>query len=352
MPHDTELLAAGWGAWPGEDPRQGASVAFSELAAGYPPVPYPSTLAVGGTRWACDLLGFAVTLCEGLPVDLTSYGWRLAKGTGRDESRARSRRARAIEAAEEYGAGFDGRMMLTVPGPWTLVRNLSTPDGNRVLGDSGARRDVIQSYAFGLAEYMSALERALGQAPRIMVVERALDPILTGTVPTVSGYRSLPALPDQFVTVALGSFLKRAGDDPLLALPALGSVTIAGKRIPHLQLAREAGASGVVVPLPGADPRRWETLAEAADTGAEVWLSLPGSAGEQPDQVKRWVDTIREPWLGTGMSSVSLAKLGIVAGYVFPTDIPPLLPQEATDTNARGGYALAARLSEALKEIE
>lgn len=347
-----ELLATGWGAWPGEDPRQGASAALTELADGYPPVPFPSTPAVGGTRWACDLLGFALTLCDGLPVDRTSYGWRLARGSGRDEAREHSRRARAIEAAEEYGDGYAGRMMLTVPGPWTLVRSLSTPDGNRVLGDSGARRDVIQSYAFGLADHLTALERALGSAPRVMVLEHALDPILTGTVPTVSGYRSLPAIPDQFVTAALASFLKRAGVDPLLALPRLGRVVVAGKAIPHLQIARDAGVNAVAVPLPVADPRAWEQAAEAVDSGTEVWLGMPENAGAEPDRVSRWVDTIREPWHRTGMGGATLAKLGIVAGYGFPTDIPPLLPEDATDVSARGGYALAARLSSALKESE
>lgn len=340
------------GVWPGEEPRQAASAGFSALAEAFVPVPLVSTPAHGGTRWAADLMGFAVQFLEGLPVDRSSFGWRLSRGTGADLRIERSRFGRTLDALGEYGEGFTGRLLLTLPGPWELVHALSLPDGNRVLGDHGARRDVVQSYAAGVAELRVRMARLFDRPPRVRLLERHLDAILTGAVPTVSGYATLPAVPDAHVTAALQSFLARSGPDTLLALPALGAVELSGKRVTHRSLLEATGASAVEMPLRRLDARGWEQSAELVESGAEVWLGLPPDAGARPGNVRRWIEAIEEPWARIGMGRAGLRDFGITTGWEAPDALPPLLPESADPRTAAGQGELAARVVRALKESE
>ncbi|MYM19896.1 hypothetical protein GSY69_07935 [Brevibacterium sp. 5221] len=347
------LRAAGLGPWPGTDAREAAAASFAELGEGLPPLPLLAAPAVGETRWAVDAVGCAAALLDGLPVDRDSYGWRLAAGAGRDLRRERSRTARALEAAEEYGAGFEGRALLSLPGPWTLLSALSLPGGGRALADPGAVRDVLQAYAAGAEQLLARAQRALGQAPRVRLLETALDAVLAGRVPTVSGLRTLPAVPEAAVVGGLRSFLRRTGEDTIIALPRLGSVEVRGARLRREDLLADAGAGAIAVPLPADSPAgraHWERLAEAADSGTEVWLRLPADAGAEPGEVTRWVDAVRRPWTALGMPAAAAAALGVLTGWELPVDDPPLLPADAAPAGARTRLRLAARIAAALEE--
>lgn len=403
-----ELLASATGAWPGPDPRAAAAAGFAQLADAYPPVPAIGTpVEVAGKRgvqaWRIDTVGTALSLLDGLHAELTSFGWRLTLSTAgsrdRDLSRARSARVQTWEACEEYGGGFGGRMLLSLPGPWALLRRLSLPDGKPALGDAGARRDVVQSYAAGVQELVESGVRTLGAAPRVRLFEPDLDEILTGRVPTVSGYRTLAAVADQQVTAALRSFIRRTGDDTILALPRLAAVWIAGKRLAHRELAQQAGVTALAIPLPGAgtqSPRPtahaqpiaagqdgptglpsdaqgpadgqnglmdavglqgWEELAQAHESGMQLWLHLPADAGCAPTQIKRWVAAVSVPWHRVGMSGRELPDIGILTGC------EPLAPGGSStsggqtagtvpDDPAYGAaqYQLAINLAQALRE--
>ncbi|GAA4284854.1 methionine synthase [Brevibacterium daeguense] len=339
------------GVWPGDEPRRAASSAFTHLAEGLPSIPLVAVPAQGGTRWAVDSIGPAVSLLDQLPADLGPFGWRLSRGAGRDVRVERSRFGRTLDAVAEYGEGFAGAALLSLPGPWTLARALSLPDSNRALSDPGAVRDIIQAYAAGVQALRERCERLLGTRPRIRLWEPVLDQILTGSVPTVSGFRTLPALPERTVLDALRSFLVRSGEGTLVTVPQLAAVRLAGKEVAHREQLREAGVAAVCVPFAGLDLQGWEELAQAQEAGTEVWVRLPASAGEHPGDVKAWLAALTEPWKRIGMDVGSLAEFGILTGWELPLDLPPLLPETAAPTAAEGGAMLASRISQALKEL-
>ncbi|GAA4514195.1 uroporphyrinogen decarboxylase/cobalamine-independent methonine synthase family protein [Brevibacterium yomogidense] len=392
------------GVWAGEDPREaasrGATLAADEQ--GLLPFPLMSGPAAGGTRWACDSLGLATQLLPGLPADIGPAGWRLlgsrAATAARtlDARREQSRLGRALDALGEYAESSDLPVLLSVPGPWTLVRRLGLPDGSPVLRDSGARRDVIQSYTHGLLELREKIAKTVAEAPfsagapslsealagreastgngaatggvvpawsedplekaRIRLVEDDLDQILTGTVPTVSGFRALPAIPDTHVVAALRSVAQRTGPHTILSLPTVGTVRISGKDVAHTDLAADADLTQLAVPVSSSSEvtaariRQWERIAAWTEERRGLWLRVPATAASAPESVASWVEAVAQPWTGVGMARSGLAGFGILTGEELPTGSDPLLPETASGASSRAHVRMAGALARAFAD--
>lgn len=342
--------------------REAASVAFDILGDQLPPVPLGAHRA--DDRWGADAIGRAVGLLSDLHVDRASFGWRLTSSAGRDERIEDSALGEAFDAVAEYGQGSTGQIQLSLPGPWTLVTALSLSSGAGVLGDHGACRDVIQSYVFGIAAFTDRLA-GLGMQPTLRLVESRLNPVLTGTWPTVSGWRTLPAVSESQVYAALESTLRHL-PPVVLSLPDLRPLRLQGAEITAAEVVRRTGARSVSVPLDGLRAQGWEQLATIAEAGVGAWLHLPFTAGQRPTEVKTWLDRIRTPWTRIGMNSSTLADFGILAGEELPLGYPPLLEtgadfaggsvagadSETTTDRGRGTMRIAAGLRRALGENE
>lgn len=344
--------------------REAASAAFDILGDQLPPVPLSAHRA--DDRWGADAIGRAVGLLGDLHVDRASFGWRLTTAAGRDERIEDSALGEAFDAVAEYGQGSTGQIQLSLPGPWTLVTALSLSSGAGVLGDHSARRDVIQSYAFGIAAFTDRLA-GLGMRPTLRLVESRLNPVLTGTWPTVSGWRTLPAVSESQVYAALESTLRHL-PPVVVALPDLRPLRLQGKEITAAEVVRRTSARSVSVPLAGLRAHGWEQLATLAEAGVGTWLHLPARAGARPTEVTTWLDRMRTPWTRIGMNASTLADFGIVAGEELPLGYPPLLEtgaeaeadtaeqhsaeSETTTDRGRGTMRIAAGLRRALEEIE
>ena len=375
--------AATTGVWADVDPREAVSrgATLAAEAPGLLPFPLMSAPAAGGTRWAADALGLAAQLLPELPVDIGPAGWRLLGGRAAtaastlDARREQSRIGRALDALGEYAEASALPVLVSVPGPWTLVRRLGLPDESPVLRDAGARRDVVQSYAQGLLDLRERIHRivggaaapevpaeteAAGAAPldriRIRLVEDDLDAILTGTVPTVSGFRTLPAVPDTHVLAALRSVVARTGPGTILSLPDADTVTISGKDVAHTQLAVEADGDHPPNPPPpapeaAAAPRKGGgRRAGGTEAGRGLWLRVPETAASAPEAVSSWVETVARPWTAVGMGRSGLAGFGILTGEELPIGAYPLLPEIAGPARSRTHVQMAAALARAFAD--
>ena len=365
------------GIWADIDPREAVSHGADLASDSHNLLPFPlmSSPAAGGTRWAADALGLAVQLLPGLPADIGPAGWRLLGGRAAtaartlDARREASRVSRVFDALGEYAESSDLPVLVSVPGPWTLTRRLGLPDESPVLGDPGARRDVLQSYAHGLLGLRERIHRVVAGSPdtpldrvRIRLVEEDLDAILTGRVPTVSGYRTLPAVPDAHVVAGLRSVVQRTGEGTILSLPGLSTVRIGGKDIPHTSLVDDAGVRHLCVPLrpvswaSETDPlapallRQWERLAEWTETGGGVWLRIPGEAAAAAGSLTGWVEAAALPWTRVGMGRAGLADFGILTGEELPTGSVPLLPEQASAQRSRTHVQMAGALARAFAD--
>ncbi|SMX70959.1 hypothetical protein BANT10_00644 [Brevibacterium antiquum] len=331
--------------------REAAAAAFTHLGEQLPPVPLGAHRSED--RWGADAIGRAVSLLTDLHVDRASFGWRLTSAAGRDERLESSALSEAFDAIAEYGDGYTGQVQVSLPGPWTLVTALSLTSGAPVLGDLGARRDVIQAYAFGLAAFADKLS-TLGLQPVIRLVEARLQPVLTGTWPTVSGWATLPAVNETQVYAALQSTLRHL-PPVLLSLPDFDPLQLQGKEITAAEVVRNSGATAVSVPLTSLKAHGWEQLAMISEAGIGTWMGLPPAAGSRPQEVKHWLNRIMTPWNRIGMGATSLRDFGVLAGEELPMNYPPLLSSvegDGAENISTGTMMIAAGLRRAFEEIE
>lgn len=289
-------LATGVGSFPGTDQRD-----FDEalrLVLGELDLPYLPEVPGRGIAPA-GMIGRTLGLVTELDADLQPAGWRLTGTSGApalDQRRARSLLGQDLDTLEEHAADHTGAFKVQVTGPWTLAASVERPRGDKVLADHGARRDLAQALAAGVADHVADVRRRLAAADRIVVQvdEPALPGVLSGAVPTASGFgrhRTVhpPEASDglQWVLDAV----RDAGAEPWVHCCAADA---------PLALIRGAGAAGLAVDLSlvGADGH--DALAETLEAGGTAVLGVvPAEPPATPptekalvEQVVRWLDLI------------------------------------------------------------
>ncbi|RHW28002.1 methionine synthase [Nocardioides immobilis] len=291
-------LATGIGSFPGTEQRdfdEALRLVLGELGEGalpfLPEVP-------GRGVWA-GMVGRTLGLVGELDADLQPAGWRLTGTSGApalDQRRARSLLGQDLDALEEQASAYSGAFKVQVTGPWTLAATVERPRGDKVLADHGARRDLAQALAIGVADHVADVRRRLPDATRIVLQldEPALPAVLGGGVPTASGFGRHRTVHPPEASDALAGVLgaaRDAGAEPWVHCCAPDT---------PLALLRGAGADGLAVDLALLDAAGHEALAEALDTGGAVALGVVPSTdpAEPPTEkdvvgaVHRWLDMV------------------------------------------------------------
>ena len=286
-------IATGVGSMPGEDQRafdEAVRAALGELPdlAHLPEVP--------GRGAAATMTGRALAVMAGLGADLQPAGWRLTDAPGVDHRRARSLLGQDLDGFEEQAQGYTGGVKVKVAGPWTLAATVEKPRGDKVLSDVGARRDLAQALAEGVRAHVRDVRRRVPDAARLVVQvdEPALAAVLTGQVPTASGFHRHRSIDLPEASNALGWVLaavEEEGAEPWVHTCAAGT---------PLGLLRGAGARGLSVDLGRMSAADHDVLAEALEQGDTVALGVvPTSAptavptpGEVAESVVRWLDML------------------------------------------------------------
>jgi len=260
--------ATGVGSMPGTAPAEAAKVVVGEL----PELPHLPELPARGA--IADMTGRTLGLVADLGFDLQPAGWRLTDAPGVDHRRARSLLAQDLDALEErvqdaelFSGG--GELKVQVAGPWTLAATVERPRGDRLLADAGARREVAQALAEGVAVHVADLRRRLpGATLLVQVDEPALPAILAARIPTASGFGRHRSVDPPRASVALEwvfTAIADAGATPVAHCCA-GDVPIS--------LLRGAGAQAVSVDLAVLEAAGYDDLGAALDAGERVFLGV------------------------------------------------------------------------------
>jgi methionine synthase II (cobalamin-independent) len=244
------------------------------------------------------MTGRALAVMSDLGADLQPAGWRLTDAPGVDHRRARSLLARDLDTLEEQAQESERSFFLKIQiaGPWTMAATVEKPRGDKVLSDFGARRELAQALAEGLRTHVRDVRRRLPGSERLVVQvdEPALAAVLTGSVPTASGFHRHRSVDLPEASAALEWVLDAVADEG--AEPWVHTCA----RDTPLGLLRGAGARGLSVDLAMMSAADHDVLAEALDQDETVVLGvLPSTEPAQPpteaevtERVLRWLDMV------------------------------------------------------------
>ena len=258
-------LASGVGSHPGTDQHafdEALRLVLGELSLPYLP-------EVPGRLPGADMVGRSLALLSGLGADLQPAGWRLGPSSGVDHRRAVSLLNQDLDALEERTQGYTGPLKVQVAGPWTLAATVERPRGDRVLADVGARRELAQSLAEGLTEFVAGVQRRVpGASLLVQVDEPALPAVLAGWVPTASGFHRHRSVDAPLAAPALEwvlSAISSAGASPV--------VHCCAAEVPFDLLSR-VGAPGISVDLDVLRASAYDEVAGVLEAGGWVFLGV------------------------------------------------------------------------------
>lgn len=224
-----------------------------------------------------QLPGRGLAVAGEIPVELTTDGWTLAYSHGSQARQARRLIVHEMDLAEEV---FDGERLplkVQVAGPWTLAAAAHTRNGERIVADAGARRDVAQALAHGVEQYVAELRRRLDPADLVVQLdEPGLPAVALGAIRTASGLQAYAPVDEEELDEALRSAVAaiRAGG----ATPV---VHCCAPRIPVALLAR-AGFAAISFDLGLATPG--DEWAQALEAGVELWPGAFAASGSISDK--------------------------------------------------------------------
>jgi hypothetical protein len=258
--------ATGVGSLPGMDPVEAQRLVFGEL----PDLPHLAELPDRGP--GAELTGRTAAMLVGLPVELTSTGWRFTGRPGRDLRRAHGFLSADLDALEEVADGYGGSLKIQVCGPWTLAATIELiRSQDPALADPGAVGDLTASLAEGLAAHVAEVrKRVPGARIVVQVDEPALPAVIAGQVPTASRLNRLPIPEPADLEARLGSIVSAARAFTLVHCCALS--------VPF-GIIKGAGADGAGCDLGALAPTEEDALAEAVEVGLGIVAGVIPATG-------------------------------------------------------------------------
>jgi methionine synthase II (cobalamin-independent) len=272
-------------------------IAFAEC----PDLPYLPELPARGAH--AQMVGRSTAFLAGLAVDLQPAGWRLTDTSSRDHRLAISTLRADLDTLEEHAQGYEGTVKLSVAGPWTLTALMERPRGDRVLADPGARRDISQSLAEGIAQLVAELVRRLPDVdPLIQQDEPMLPAVLAGSIPNASGLLRHRAIEPSEVSGAISHAVHR-----LTPTPVVVHCCAAG---PPLDLLRTAGVSGMLLDIDQLTGAEWDVVGASMEAGLWIGMgALPTDRTLGTDHVAR---RVLKPLRDLNLEPILLAERTVI----------------------------------------
>lgn len=186
-------LGTGVGSMPGTDPRSAAEIVNGELDLAH-------LVELPGRGIGSDLIGRMAAILVDLPMDTATWGYRLAQRSSLLTRRATDLLNEDLDVIEELWetAGFVGTdrpFKIQVAGPFTTAASVELANGQRVLKDPGAVRDIVASTAEGIREHVREVRRRLGARVVLQLDEPMVGQVIDGTVKPLTRFDPIRAVP-------------------------------------------------------------------------------------------------------------------------------------------------------------
>ncbi|SEE53524.1 Cobalamin-independent synthase, Catalytic domain [Streptomyces sp. 3213] len=287
--------ATGVGSLPGIDAREAAKTATGA----FEDFPFLPELPARGP--GADMIGRTIGLLVEVYARVEPSGWRIGDRPGRDTKRAWAWLGEDLDAFEEFTQGYEGPLKVQAVGPWTLAAGLELRNGEAVLSDPGACRDLAGSLAEGLRNHLSEVQRRVPGAQIVLQLdEPSLIGVLRGHIRSASGYRTYRAVDRQLVESTLREVVGVHANGPVVVHSCAPDVPFA--------LLRRAGAAGVSFDFSLLTERDDDVIGEAVEAGTRLFAGVvPGTDTALSDPAGS-VMGVRTLWRRLGLRPGLLAE--------------------------------------------
>ncbi|WOX12757.1 methionine synthase [Streptomyces sp. N50] len=287
--------ATGVGSLPGTDAREAAKTATGA----FEDFPFLPELPARGP--GADMIGRTAGLLVEVYARVEPSGWRIGDRPGRDTKRAWAWLGEDLDAFEEFTQGYEGPLKVQAVGPWSLAASLELRNGEAVLSDLGACRDLAGSLAEGLRDHLADVRRRVPGAQIVLQLdEPSLIGVLRGHVRSASGYRTYRAVDRQLVESTLREVVGVHADGPVVVHSCAPDVPFA--------LLRRAGAAGVSFDFSLLTERDDDVIGEAVEAGTRLFAGVvPGTVTALSDPAGS-VMGVRTLWRRLGLRPGLLAE--------------------------------------------
>ncbi len=285
--------ATGVGSMPGEDAREAANTVTGTFEGPETGMPYLAELPARGP--GADMIGRTVGTLVELYARVEPSGWRIGDRPGRDTRRARAWLRQDLDALEEFTQGYEGPLKVQAVGPWTLAAALELKNGEAVLSDTGACRDLAGSLAEGLRAHLDDVRRRVPGAEVVLQLdEPSLVAVLRGQVKTASGYRTHRTVDRQVVEARLRDVAGVQDGGPVVLHTCAPDVPFA--------LLRRAGVAAISFDFALLTERDDDAIGEAVEGGTKLFAGVvPGTDGPLSDPAGS-VMGVRTLWRRLGLN--------------------------------------------------
>ncbi|MFJ5516246.1 methionine synthase [Streptomyces griseoluteus] len=320
--------ATGIGSMPGGDAREAAKTVTGSLE----DFPHLAELPARGP--GADMIGRTAGMLVELYARVEPSGWRLSDRPGRDTRRAHAWLREDLDALEEFTQGYEGDLKVQAVGPWTLAAALELRNGEAVLSDPGACRDLTASLAEGLRLHVADVRRRVPGARVVLQLdEPSLTAVLRGQIRTASGYRTHRAVDRQIVESGLREVLGAGGSGPTVVHSCAPDVPFA--------LLRRAGTDAVSFDFGLLTERDDDAIGEAVEGGTRLFAGVvPGTDAALSDPAGS-VMGVRTLWRRLGLRPGLLAEAVTVTPACGLAGASPAYARQALAHCVRAARSLA-----------
>ncbi|MFF0447197.1 methionine synthase [Streptomyces sp. NPDC004609] len=288
--------ATGVGSMPGGDAREAAK----SVTGSFEDFPYLPELPARGP--GADMIGRTLGLLVEMYAHVEPSGWRVSDRPGRDTRRARSLLGEDLDALEEFTQGYEGPLKVQAVGPWTLAAALELRNGEAVLSDPGACRDLAGSLAEGLRTHLAEVRRRVPGAEVVLQLdEPSLTPVLRGRIRSASGYRTHRAVDRQHIEATLREVV--AGERVV--------VHSCAPDVPFALL-RRAGAAAISFDFGLLTERDEESIGEAVEGGTTLFAGVVPATDTALSDPAGSVMGVRMLWRRLGLNPGTLSESVVI----------------------------------------
>jgi methionine synthase II (cobalamin-independent) len=267
-------------------------------------LPYLPELPARGP--GADMIGRGAGLLADLEVDLQPMGWRFVDRPGRDAHRTSALLREDLDELAEAFDGYEGDLKVQIAGPWTLASSIWLHRGERSVVDVGATRDLIASLGEGLRVHLGELGRLVPKANLVVQIdEPGLPSVLSGQLPTASGFGRIRAIDPTVATEGLRDVVAAAGDRHTVVHCCAADVPLA--------LLRNTGVKAVSLDTRLLGAKGWESVAATVESGVDLWAGVVPT-DDTGVRVNDVIDPLVEAWRRVGLPFSDLSDVTLTPG--------------------------------------